>query len=70
MEPSGRLVRGSPNVEARHWTADVMVPIPLNRIRRRERGFNQAELLSKRLAKRHKLPHLGHFMGEKTAPSG
>ena len=31
--------------------ADVMVPVPLHKIRRRERGFNQAEMLSKRLAK-------------------
>jgi ComF family protein len=31
--------------------------VPLHKIRRRESGFNQAELLSKRLAKRLKLPH-------------
>jgi predicted amidophosphoribosyltransferase len=39
--------------------ADVIVPVPLHKIRRRKRGFNQAELLSKRLAKRRKLPHQG-----------
>jgi predicted amidophosphoribosyltransferase len=27
--------------------ADVVVPVPLHRIRRRERGFNRAELLPK-----------------------
>jgi predicted amidophosphoribosyltransferase len=39
--------------------ADVIVPVPLHKIRRRKRGFDQAELLSKRLAKRRKLPHQG-----------
>jgi ComF family protein len=37
--------------------ADVIVPVPLHKIRRRERGSNQAELLSERLAKQLKLPH-------------
>ena len=39
--------------------ADVVVPVPLHKDRHRERGFNQAELLSKRLAKRLRLPHQG-----------
>src|SRR5260370_33980292 len=39
--------------------ADVMVAVPVHKVRRRERGFNQAEMLSKRLAKRLKLPHQG-----------
>ena len=39
--------------------ADVIVPVPLHKIRRRERGFNQAKRLSKRLAKRLKLPQQG-----------
>jgi predicted amidophosphoribosyltransferase len=37
----------------------VLVPVPLHKIRRRERGFNQAELLSKRLTKRLGVPHQG-----------
>jgi len=45
--------------------ADVIVPVPLDKIRRRERGFNQAELLSKRLAKRLKLPHQGILLVRK-----
>ena len=45
--------------------ADVIVPVPLHKIRRRERGFNQAELLSKRLAKRLKLPHQGILLVRK-----
>jgi ComF family protein len=39
--------------------ADLIVPVPLHKIRRRERGFNKAEMLSKRLAKRLGLPHQG-----------
>ena len=37
--------------------ADVVVPVPLHRQRHRERGYNQAALLSKPLAKRLGLPH-------------
>ena len=37
----------------------MIVPVPLHNIRRRERGFNQAEMLSKRPAKRLGLPHQG-----------
>src|SRR2546430_93859 len=39
--------------------ADLIVPVPLHKYRQRERGFNQAELLSKRLAKKLKMPHQG-----------
>jgi len=35
--------------------ADVIVPVPLHKIRRRERGFNRVETLSKRLAMRSDL---------------
>jgi len=37
--------------------ADVVVPVPLHRQRERERGYNQAALISKPLAKRLRLPH-------------
>ncbi len=33
------------------FTADVVVPVPLDAARRRERGYNQAELLARPLAK-------------------
>ena len=36
--------------------ADVVVPVPLHRVRERERGYNQAELLAKPLARRLKVP--------------
>jgi len=34
------------------WRADVVVPVPLHRDRQRERGYNQAELIARPLAKR------------------
>lgn len=35
---------------------DVMIPIPLNRKKLRDRGFNQAELLAKAIGQRMELP--------------
>jgi ComF family protein len=44
---------------------DVVVAVPLHKVRQRERGFNQAELLSKRLAKLLKVPHQGVLLVRK-----
>ena len=46
-------------VDAAHDTlaADVVVPVPLHRQRERERGYNQAALISRPLAKKLRLPH-------------
>lgn len=35
---------------------DILIPVPLHRRRERERGFNQSELLAKKLSKKWKLP--------------
>jgi len=45
--------------EAEKLAADVVVPVPLHRQRERERGYNQAALISTPLAKRLLLPHRG-----------
>ena len=37
--------------EAAEWRADVVVPVPLHADRQRERGYNQAELIARPLAK-------------------
>ena len=42
--------------ELRKLEIDAVVPVPLHRSRRNERGYNQAELLAKRLAKRLQVP--------------
>lgn len=34
------------------WRADIVVPVPLHISRRRERGYNQAELIARPLARR------------------
>ena len=52
-ERLAELVAGEGNAMA----ADLVVPVPLHRERERERGYNQAALLSKPLAKRLRLPH-------------
>jgi ComF family protein len=61
MEPLGawfaqRLAELA-NIEGEKLAADVVVPVPLHRDRERERGYNQAALISKPLAKRLRLPH-------------
>jgi ComF family protein len=45
------------NAESAALAADIVVPVPLHRQRERERGYNQAALLSEPLAKRLRLPH-------------
>jgi len=44
-------------VEGERLAGDVVVPVPLHRERERERGYNQATLLSKPLARKLRLPH-------------
>jgi competence protein ComFC len=46
-----------------HWPVDlpadaVLMPVPLSLERRQERGFNQAELLTRQLAWQRKMPML------------
>lgn len=49
--PMGRrMVRGALDLAAGAEPAPVLVPVPLTRARRRERGFNQAELLARSLS--------------------
>jgi competence protein ComFC len=48
-----QLVRGGGEA----FEADIVVPVPLHRNRERERGYNQAALLAKPLAKALRLPY-------------
>lgn len=40
----------------RRWEISTIIPVPLSRKRRRQRGFNQAELLASELGKRMGIP--------------
>lgn len=40
----------------RNWKADVLIPIPLHKSRKRKRGFNQAELVAGEAGKRLGIP--------------
>ncbi len=45
-------VAGCVAQEVEKWSVDALVPVPLHPDRRRERGYNQAELIAQPLAKR------------------
>jgi len=48
--PLATLLRSTPWIEAAIEQADIVLPMPLTTTRLRERGFNQAHELAKRLA--------------------
>jgi ComF family protein len=45
------------SAEGDSLAADVVVPVPLHREREKERGYNQAALISEPLARKLRLPH-------------
>ena len=47
---------------ALQFAADVVVPVPLHPARQRERGYNQAELIARALARRLPLPCRSHLL--------
>jgi ComF family protein len=54
-EPLGDLL--ADGWRARNLTADWLVPVPLHAARQRERGYNQSELLARRLSQRVNVPY-------------
>ena len=54
----------------RRMDADVLVPVPVHPSRRRERGFNQAELLARRIGERLRIPVCSQMLvrNKKTMP--
>ena len=42
--------------EIRNWNPDVIIPIPMYKRKKRQRGYNQAEILAKYLGKRLQIP--------------
>src|SRR5580692_3194283 len=61
MEPLGDWFAGRlaeiVRQESGQLATDVVVPVPLHRDRERQRGYNQASLISKSLARKLGLPH-------------
>lgn len=53
--------------EAHEFRADVVVPVPLHPDRQRERGYNQAELIARPLARKLHL-NLGAYLLMRTRP--
>ena len=49
-KPLSRLMSDFTNMYLRPYNFDITVPVPLHKTRLRQRGFNQAELLAKRLS--------------------
>ena len=62
-ERLAEMVRRDPELIA----ADVVVPVPLHPARLRERGYNQAELIARPLARRLKL-RMGPYLLVRTRP--
>lgn len=54
----------------RAWKSDALVPVPIHRTRRRERGYNQAELLAREIGRRMDIPVDSHVIRrvKKTLP--
>lgn len=40
----------------RNWQAEVILPVPIHKSKKRERGYNQAEVLAKKLGMRLEIP--------------
>jgi competence protein ComFC len=49
------LAQGLEDPRLRHGRIDALVPVPLHPLRKREREFNQAEILAERLARKQNL---------------
>lgn len=72
LAPLGRelsaFVERSPAAGEDLWAGvDAVVPVPLHRTRRRDRGFNQSELVARGLARGRGLPLLGRVLAKTRA---
>ena len=43
-------VISSPWSDADFWDADLLLPVPISRVRRRERGYNQSDVLAEKIS--------------------
>lgn len=49
-------ILSSPWSDRDFWDGDLLVPVPVSRVRRRERGYNQSELLADRISETIGIP--------------
>ena len=49
-------------IKQNEFQTDVVIPVPIHKSRKRERGFNQSQLLSHSIAKRLKIKHEYHSL--------
>jgi len=54
--PLGKMISDLATRLNLHHNADLVVPVPLHRTRRAERGFNQSELIAQEVSERLRLP--------------
>lgn len=48
--------------EVKSWNVQVLIPIPLHFLRKRKRGYNQAELIAKKLGKELGIPYCNSLL--------
>ena len=53
------IVRSLGKEESLWWKTDAIIPVPLHSEKEKERGFNQAQILAKELARRKQIPLIG-----------
>jgi ComF family protein len=56
LKPLGELLATAVEGQMPPVSADALIPVPLHRARRRERGFNQSEILAEILSTRFHIP--------------
>ena len=55
-EVFGELIFDKARSELMYWKPDCLIPIPLHPIRERERGYNQARIISEAISKSSGIP--------------
>ncbi len=66
----GRCMAKKLEVQLRIWKAEALVPVPVHPSRRKQRGYNQAELLAREISVRTGIPMRNDIIarGKKTKP--
>ena len=58
----GRLIAKIWFDEIIRWNADLIVPVPLHRLKKAERGYNQSDYIAKGLSKELNIPFKSHLI--------